>query len=66
MTLLARVLPPPLAELTSGQRRGLAGHRSVEGRMPVEEWDSYPGYLDEYEDVDCLGPDRPDDPDEDD
>lgn len=34
--------------------------------MPCDEWDSYPGFQDEDEDVDCLGPDRPDDPDEDD
>jgi hypothetical protein len=29
--------------------------------MPVDEWDSYPGYQDEDEDVDCFGPDLPDD-----
>ena len=29
--------------------------------MPVEEWDSYPGFDDEEDDdVDCLGPDDPD------
>lgn len=29
--------------------------------MPDDEWDSYPGFDDEEEDVDCLGPDDPDD-----
>jgi hypothetical protein len=36
--------------------------------MPPDEWDSYPGFAepDGDEDVDCFGPDRPDDQDEDD
>lgn len=30
--------------------------------MPGEEWDSYPGFDDpDDDDVDCLGPDLPDD-----
>lgn len=31
--------------------------------MPVDEWDSYPGFDedDDDSDVDCLGPDMPDD-----
>lgn len=30
--------------------------------MPIDEWDSYPGYDDEdSDDTDCLGPDEPDD-----
>lgn len=29
--------------------------------MPVDEWESYPGFDDEEEGVDCLGPDDPDD-----
>lgn len=29
--------------------------------MPVDERDSYPGFDEEDEDVDCFGPDDPDD-----